>query len=262
MRSNPLVTEVFVGLTRRSEAQLYYLGMLTLQAGVLFVLWPKGGVDELLTSQHSPYALAVLVMAMGLSMAYFAVRAGCEDILLSGQHGLRDWALATPLRLGRILFGYVSAQLVQSMHQVTLSAPLLLMAFTISGGEWAALGWCVVAALVQALFYRLCGAITHLTIGQHATRSLFTVRTILFVLYVPVGWLVPLTSHLWLSYHVLGENTATQSALAAEPDTGAFLAIYAGLSVLAALVVYCLLLRERRRMGDPPDHAGFREALM
>ena len=70
MHSNPLVIEVLSGLTRQSYAQLYYLSMLALQGGTLFVLWPKGGIDELLASQHSPYALAAVVMAMGLSMAY------------------------------------------------------------------------------------------------------------------------------------------------------------------------------------------------
>ena len=256
MRSNPLVTEVLAGLPRQSYAQLYYLGMLGLQAGALFVVWPKGGVDELLASQHSPYALAGVVMAMGISMAYFAARAGIEEILLPGQHGLRDWALATPLRLGRVLAGYVSGQIVHSLHQLALSSPLLLMGFTISGGEWAALGWCVAGALVQALFFRLCGAMTHLTIGQHGARSLYTVRTIVAAFYVPLGWFVPATSHLTLTYYTLGEPSGTPA-----PDAMVFLGIYLGLSAGAALIVYCLLLRERRRMGNPPDGARFEEAV-
>ena len=139
---------------------------------------------------------------MGVTMAYFALRAGAEEILLPGQHGLRDWALATPLGLGRILRGYVLGQLVHSLHLLALSSPLLLMAFTVSGGEWGALGWCMAAALVQALFYRLCGAITHLTIGQHRAESYFTVRAILLVVYVPVGWFVPQVSHVALASRV------------------------------------------------------------
>src|SRR5262245_43770889 len=206
MRSNPLIIEVLAGLTRQGYAHLYYLALLALQASALFVLWPKGGVDELLASQHSPYALAGVIMAMGLSLAYFALRAGSEEILLPGQHGLRDWAWATPLSLGRILGGYITGQIIQSLHQLALSAPIILVAFTVSGGEWAALGWCVTAALVQALFYRLCGAITHLTVGEHGTRSLFTVRTILFAIYIPIGWIAPVTSHLALTYHPLTDG--------------------------------------------------------
>ena len=260
MRSNPLVTEVLVGLTRQGFAHLYSLAVLALQAAVLFVLWPKGGVDELLASQHSPHTLAAVVIAMGLGMAYFALRVGSEAILLPGQHGLRDWALATPLGVGRILRGYLVGQIIHSLHLLVLSSPLLLMAFTVSGGEWTALGWCVAATLIQALFYRLCGAITHLAIGQHQTETLFAIRTVLVVVYVPLGWFAPVTSHLVFTFRMLGETTVAQPAFAA-PDPAVFLAIYAGLSLLAALAVYCQLVRERRRMADPPDRAGFEEAV-
>lgn len=261
MRGNPLVAEVLGGLSRRGYAHLYYLGLLALQASALFVLWPKGGVDELLAAQHSPYALAAVVMAMGLSMAYFALRAGSEEILLPGQHGLRDWALATPLGLGRILSGYVMGQIVHSLHQLALSAPIILMAFTVSGGEWAALGWCVAAALVQALFYRLCGAVTHLVMGEHGARSLFTVRTILFMIYIPLGWIAPVTSHLALTYHTLTDSNVAQRASAASVHEGVFLAIYAVVAAAAAAIVYVLLLRERRRMSASRQHADFGEAI-
>lgn len=261
MRSNPLVMEVLDGLTRKGPAQLDNLGLVLLQAAVLLVFWPTGDVAELLASQHSPDTLAAVVMAMGVAMAYIALRAGAEKVLLPGQHGLRDWALATPLDLGRILRGYLVGQLVHSLYLLALSSPMLLMAFTVSGGEWAALGWCVAAALVQALFYRLCGAITHLAMGQHETESLYTIRTILGVIYLPVGWLAPVTSHLAFTSRALGASVTNQAAIVEELDPVAFLAIYAGLSALATLAVYLLLLRQRRRMAGPPDHAGFGEAV-
>ena len=261
MRSNPLVTEVLVGLTGRGKAQLDYLGLLLLQAVVLFLWWPKSGVAPMLESQYGPRTLAAVVMAVGVAMAYLALRAGAEEILLPGQHGLRDWALATSLGLGRILRGYLLGQLVHSLHLLALSSPLLLMAFTVSGGEWTALGWCMAAALVQALFYRLCGAITHLAIGQHRAESFFTVRAILLLVYVAAGLLAPVTSHLVLTYRALGEGVAAQPAFAAAPDRVVFLAAYAGLSVLAALAVHRLLLRERRGTTGPHDGAGIGEAV-
>lgn len=259
MRSNPLVTEVLAGITRYGKAQVDYLGLLVLQAAVLFIWWPTGGVAQALASQHGPNTLTAVVMAVGVTTAYFALRAGAEEILLPGQHGLRDWALATPLGLGRILRGYVAGQLLHSLYLLALSAPLLLMAFTVSGGEWAALAWCMAATLVQALFYRLCGAITHVTIGQHRDESFFVLRSILLVIYVPVGLLAPFTSHLLLASHALGESTIAivgQPAFAAVPDHGAFLAAYAALSLLAALALHRLLARERRGIGGPHDVAG------
>jgi len=261
MRSNPLVTEVLVGITRAGKALLDYLGLLVLQAVVLFLWWPKVGVAQMLESQHGPHTLAAAVMAAGVAMAYFALRAGAEEVMLPGQHGLRDWALATPLGLGRVLRAYLLGQLVHSLYLLALSSPLLLMAFTVSGGEWAALAWCLAAALIQAMFYRLCGAITHLTIGQHRGESYFAVRAILLLVYVPVGWLAPLTSHVAFTSRVLGESAATRPAFAAVPDEVVFLAAYAGLSVLATIALHRLLARARRGMAGPRDGAAFGEAV-
>jgi hypothetical protein len=261
MTGNPLVTEVLVGIGRQGKAQLDYLGLLLLQAVALLLWWPKSGVTQMLESQHGPHTLSAVVMAVGVTMAYFALRAGAEEIVLPGQHGLRDWALASPLGLGRILRGYLAGHLVHSLHLLALSSPLLLMAFTVSGGEWVGLGWCMAAALVQALFYRLCGAIAHLTIGQHRAECRVAVRAILLLIYVPVGFLAPFVSHVALTSRALGESAATAAATAAAPAPVGFLAAYAGLSVLATLALHRLLLRARRGTPDHRDRAGIGEAL-
>ena len=249
MRANPLVVEVLAGLGRRSTAELHTYGLLVLLAGVLMVWWPKVGLEQVLESQQAPNTLMAVVLALGIAMAWLALLCGAEEIMLRGQHGLRDWALATSLKAGRILRGYLLGQLLYSLHFLALSLPLLLMAFAISGGEWAALGWCVAAALVQAVFYRLCGAITHLTIGQHRAESRFTVRAILVLVYVPVGLLAPGTSHVAFTSRVLGENMGTRSALAAAPDNVVFIAAYAGLVMIAGLALYWRLARERLGMA-------------
>lgn len=249
MRGNPLVIEVMAGLGRRGIADFHNLGVLTLLACVVIVWWPKTGLEQVLESQQDPNTLTAVVMALGIAMSYLALRCGAEEIMLPGQHGLRDWAQATPLRTGRILRGYLLGQLLCSLHLVVLSVPVLLAAFAISGGEWAALGWCVGAALVQALFFRLCGAITHLTIGQHRAESRFAVRAILVLVYVPVGLAAPVTSHLALTSRVLGEAAGTRVALAA--DNVAFLATYGLLGMIAALVLYGLLARARAGVASP-----------
>lgn len=251
MRGNPLVIEVMDGLGRRGMAGFHTLGLLTLIACVLIVWWPKTGLEQALESQQDPNTMIAVVITLGIAMAYLALRCGAEEIMLPGQHGLRDWALATPLRPGRILRGYLLGQLLYSLHFLVLSLPLLLTAFAISGGEWAALGWCAGAALVQALFYRLCGAITHLTIGHHRVESRFAVWAILVIVYVPVGLLAPVTSHVAFTSRVLGEDLG-RTALAAAPDNVAFLVAYVGLGVIAALALHWLLVRERLGMGAAP----------
>jgi len=190
---NPLVSEVITGLARPGKAQLDYLGFLLVQAVVVFLWWPKDGIAQALQSQHTPRTLLALVMAVGVTTAYFALRAGTEVLALPGQRGLREWA-RTPLPAGSIIRGYIVGQLLQGLYLVVLSTPLLLMAFVISGGEWPALGWCLAAVLVQALFYRLCGAITCLSLGQHRYAVINTARTIMVLVYVPVGLLAPVTS--------------------------------------------------------------------
>jgi hypothetical protein len=252
MRGNPLVIEVLAGLGRRGAAEHHAFGLLVLLVAVLIVWWPKTGLEQVLESQQAPNTLTAVVIALGIAMSYLALLCGAEEIMLRGQHGLRDWALATPLRPGRILRGYVLGHTLYSVRCLALSLPVLLTAFTISGGEWAALGWCVAAALIQAVFYRLCGAITHLMIGQHRAESRFAVRAILVLVYVPVGLAAPVTSHVAFTSRVLGEDMGSGMALAAAPDNVAFLAAYAVLGMIAALALYWLLSRERRGMAAPP----------
>jgi hypothetical protein len=256
---NPLVSEVITGLARPGKAQLDYLGFLLVQAVVVFLWWPKDGIAQALQSQHTPRTLLALVMAVGVTTAYFALRAGTEVLALPGQRGLREWA-RTPLPAGSIIRGYIVGQLLQGLHLVVLSTPLLLMAFVISGGEWPALGWCLAAVLVQALFYRLCGAITCLSLGQHRYAVINTARTIMVLVYVPVGLLAPVTSHPALAYRTLGEALPPDPFFTPMPDGLAFVSIYAALSVLAALAVHRLLLRERG-MKNNPDGAGVGKAI-
>ncbi|MGQ0749417.1 MAG: hypothetical protein ACT4PS_02670 [Betaproteobacteria bacterium] len=259
MRTNPLVAEVFTGLNRAGKAQLEYLGLLLVQAVVVFLWWPKDGVAQALQSQHTPRTLLALVMAVGVTTAYFALRAGAEFNALPGQRRLREWA-RTPLPGASIVSGYIVGQLLHSVHLLALSSPLLLAAFTVSGGEWAALGWCLAAVLAQALFYRLCGAVTHLSLGQHREAVTGTVHTIMVIVYIPVGLFLPLTSHLALAYRTLGEDPPRQAAFAAMPDGLAFVLIYAGLSAGAALALHRLLLRERES-ANSADGASVGKAI-
>ena len=78
MRSNPLVTEALTGLARPGQAHLAYLGLLLVQAVVLFLWWPKSEVAQLLEDQHGPHTLEAVVMAAGVTTAYFALRAGAD----------------------------------------------------------------------------------------------------------------------------------------------------------------------------------------
>ena len=256
MRLNPIIREVGAGLAGKGRAQLECLALVLLQAATLIVWWPKEEVVDVLTKGSGPNTLTAVVVSLGVALAWLALRAGVEEIMLPDQHGLRDWALATPLGPGRALRGYVAGQLIQSVHLVALSLPLLLVAFTVSGGEWTPLAWCIAAALVQALFFRLCGAITHVTIGQHREESHFTVRALLVVVYLAAGLLLPSMSHITLTVRLLDARADPLPSLVTAPDHAVFLAAYAGLSAFCALVLHRLLARELRAIALPRGRAG------
>ena len=257
MRTNPLAAEILAGLMRPGKAQLHYLGMLLLQAVIVLLWWPREEIGQVLDARSGPNTLTAAMMTVGITTAYHAIRAGAEELVLPGQHGLRDWALATPLRTGRILRGCLLGHLVYGTYMLLLSAPLVLMAFTISGGEWAPLGWCTAATLVQALFYALCGAVVQLAIGTHRGAANATVRTIVVVMYAVIGLAAPFLSHVMLCSRLLSEGEPVQPAFAAMSDAAAFLTAYAGLGMLAAFALYRLLLRVRRGAAGP--HGGNEE---
>ena len=249
MAFNPLATEVLQALGRPGRAQLDLLGMLALQTIVVLVFWPREELVTVLEARSPPLTLTALVITMGMTSAYTALRAGAEEMLLPGQRGLRDWALASPLSLGTVVCGYVYGELLQSLHAMALAAPLLLMAFTVSGGEWIALGWCLLAVLVQALFYRLCGAAVHLVLGRHPGASRGPVRTLLVTMFLPVGLVFPLTSHIATVSHALGEGAFMTAAFPIGVEPQAFVAFYAGLAVLVLVALCAGLAQMRRRAG-------------
>ena len=245
-QSNPLVAEVRRGLAGSGPAHLAYLNYLAIQAVVLFLFWPKSELSQVLETGDGPNSLLAVVIALGVSVAYYNIRAGAEEILLPGQHSLREWAVATPLKLTRILRGYLCGHLVQTLHVIVLSSPLLFTAFSVAGSEWSGLAWSVTAVLFQATFYRLLGAVVYMTIGHHDATTFFSLRAVLLAGYAVPAALLPVTSHLVISYHLLNGRPSMHLASGILPGHVAFLLVYTVLSVVLAAVLYSILSHHRR----------------
>lgn len=245
-RLDPLLAEALRGLAGRGEAQLAWLGYLALQALVLFAWWPKGGLVESLEREAGPATLTATAMALGAALAYYSLRAGAEEILLPGQHPLREWVVATPLSPARILAGYLAGHLVQIGHALALSAPLLLVALSVSGGASTALAWSLTTAVFQATFYRLVGAISYMTIGHHGAASFVVLRAALLLGYVVAGALLPVTSHVVVTARLLGSAPVSQAPGEALPPHVAFLLVYGVLAAVLAVVLHHQLARQRR----------------
>ena len=222
-----------------------------IQAAVLLIWWPKSALAEVLETGNGPDTLLAVVIAVGATVAYYSIRAGGEEILLPGQHSLREWALETPVRLARVLSGYVIAHLLQTLHALLLSTPLLLIAFSIAGGEWRSLEWALVAILVQATFYRFTAAIVYLTLGHRENAAYFCQRAVLLGGYLGWGALLPAASHIVVSFDLLGDRAAMPAGASGGggdlvPAPLEFIVIYVILCLGLAFVLFRRLLYERR----------------
>lgn len=241
---NPLIRETARGLEEPDRVHLVHLGHLALQGLVLFLWWPpRNDLYHVLATGNPPDPLLAVIIATGVTLSWYSLRAGAEEILLPGQHPLGEWALGTPLPLARILRGYLGGQLLQSLHAVFLSAPLLLAAFTVGGGTWPVLLASIAAILVQALFYRLAGALLYLVLGHRRTLTLVSLRAALILGYALPPFLLPAASHIMVSLRLFD---SAAPAAATGPEAGIFLLTYAGLSTLLALALHCVLARHRR----------------
>lgn len=248
LSTNPLLREVLAGIGQVGPAHFTYLGYLGIQALVVFLAWPKSDLYHMLATGSAPQPLLAVVITLGATLAYYSLRAGAEEFVLPGQHSLGEWALTTRLGLGRILRGYLAGHCLQTLHAVVLSSPLLLAAFSVSGGTWSGLAWSLAAILVQAAFYRLVGALVYLTIGDKRVLTLLCLRALVLLGYAVTVFALPLASHLVISYRLLNARSIPPNVTAVS-DQLAFVLVYAGLCALLMLLLHRLLSRHRRLAG-------------
>ena len=100
-------------------------------------------------------------------------------MLAADQQPLRGWVVATPLGLTRILGGFLGGRALQTGQALVLSSPLLLVAYTVGGGTWPSVGWCIATIFAQAVFYQLLGALLYTTIGHHSLIMYLSLRAVL-----------------------------------------------------------------------------------
>ena len=243
-RLNPLVHEALLGLGEPGRAHFVHLGYLALQGLVLFLWWPpRNDLYHVLATGNPPDTLLAVVLALGVTLSYYSLRAGAEELTLPGQHPLGEWALASRLPLVRILRGYVAGQILQSGHALLLSSPLLLAAFAVGGGAWPALLASLGVLLVQALFYRLSGALVYLVLGHRRTLALVSVRAVLLLGYALPPFVLPAASHVMVSHRLFNRPAPAQSVTVPEPLL--FVLVYAALSSLLMLALLFLFSRHR-----------------
>ncbi len=249
LRVNPLITGIWRGLVAPEvgAAQRTYFGCLALQAAALVLWWPKHSLGHALSSEQGPQPLLAVIAVLGLTTAYYSLRAGAEEILLPGQQSLREWALGTRLPIGRILGGSLLGHLMQTLFLITLSLPLIAIAYTVGGGRGDALALAMCTVLIQALFFWVAGAVLYLGIGERAQLAFIAGRALLCAGYVLTAWRLAGASHLMVSIELLGTGGYRIDAVAGIAGYHQFLLLHTALIVLLGIVLYLQLRRFRRR---------------
>jgi hypothetical protein len=245
-KPNPLLAEVSRGLAGAGAAQYAYLNYLAIQALVLFAWWPKRGLDEVLATGDGPDTLLAVSIALGIAVAYHGVRAGAEEILLPGQQPLREWAVGTSLPLTRVVGGYLSGHLLETAHALALSCPLLLAAFSVTGGRPSALAWCLTAVVFQATVYRLAGAVMYLWVGHYGVTMYLSIRALAVAGLLVTPFVHPAASYLVISHRLLSSEPGAPIDGSVPGDHLSFLMLNGLLCMALTAVLYRLLLRHRR----------------
>lgn len=236
------LAQTLAGITGRSSAQLDYLMYLFLQAVVVFIWWPKDTLPEMLAAGTGPSTLLAAVLAAGVGIAWFSVRAGAQELSAPGQPGLREWVSRGSSTPAILLASQIAADLILIVHLLALSSPLILMAFAVSGASWSTLGWCAITIVCQAMFYHMAARAIFLSLGHLEAVRIVLVRALVLATYLLSVVFAPAASHLALSARLLHADPGTSGA---EPAL-AFMLIYLVLGAILAGVVLVRLGQLRR----------------
>ena len=254
-RINALVTGVWRGLVQPGPAQRAYLNCLLVQAATVFLWWPKSNLSKALAQEQGPQPLLAVTIAIGLTIAYYSIRAGAEEFLLTGQQSLREWTVGTPLSIRRIVSGAVLGHGLQTLHQLALSAPLVCVAYTVGGGEWRSLVLCLVMVVLHAEVFWLVGAIIYLIIGHNGQSTFVTLRFFAAAAYLGISIAFPPASHFRMTIHLMDESSVWKMSTTILTPQLVFLLTYAASIAILCLVLATLLRRYRRNsaIADTPE---------
>lgn len=222
MPSNVLITETLRGLNFSGRPHRDYLLCLAVQAVAVLMWWPKPGN---LATDTSLTLFAALI-ATGVTLAYHNARLGAEELSFPQQQSLREWLLLTAVPVRRLLWGYLVSHVLQSVHWLLLSAPILVIAWSVSGIGWHGFAFGVFSLVVLASVYRLAGACLYLAWGHHKTLTHYGVRGIVLVSYVLLGFAIPASSHWRLTNELLSLSWSSQGTSLSSSAVLGFLLFY------------------------------------
>lgn len=190
MRGSVLVVETLRGLAVYGRPQTAYFYCLIAQAIAVVLWWPKNTRDF---SHSSPLALFAVLIALGATLSYHSMRVGAEEVMFSNQQSIREWLIATKVPLSNLYGGYLVAHIIQTLYWILLSCPLVVVAWSVDGGNWRALAAVIGLIALLSSVFRMIGVCIYLAIGQYGVFTWYSLRVILLsglvlsVLVMPVA---------------------------------------------------------------------------
>jgi hypothetical protein len=245
MPSNALITETLRGLSFTGRPHRDYLLCIAVQAVAVLLWWPKSGYVETDTS----LTLFAALIAIAVTLGYHSARLGAEELTVPQQQSLREWLLSTSVPVRRLLVGYLVSHILQTVHWLLLSTPVLLIAWSVSGIDWQRLAYGVFSIVVLASIFRLTGSCLYLALGHHKTLMRHGVRAIVPVTYVLLGFMLPVSSHWQLTDELLGLSRLSQWSSESSSAMFGFLGFYGTCLVLLSCGLGLLSWRIRNRSG-------------
>ncbi|NKC12703.1 MAG: hypothetical protein GKR94_11025 [Gammaproteobacteria bacterium] len=228
-----LLKQALSSLWRGGELYRAYFGYLLLQAIVLVLWWPKSDLASALERGVGSDVLSAVVVVAAGSIAYTSLRAGAEELMADGQHSLHEWRQVAALPTGWLVAGYLAGHALTTAHLMALSAPIVLTAWGVGGGNWPGLLLCCAGVMLLALNYRMLGALLYLRFGHAGSLMFVALRGVFAVVFVVLAFMFPPSSFLVLTLDCFAS---------AAPRAGAavqFFVVY----TLAAAILTGLLCR-------------------
>ena len=232
MFGNVIFIEALRGLSSAGRPQRDYLICLAIQGLAVLIWWPSPGS----MAGGTPVTLFVVLITLAVTLAYHNVRIGAEEATFTKQQSLREWLFSTRVPVRNIVLGYVAGHCLQLSFWLILSAPLLLLAWSVNGSSWYSLFYSLLIIVVLVTVYRLAAACIYLGLGHYKTVTYYGIRALLIILYIILGIVFPASSHWLLTDQLLDSSWSNPQWLnQIDSALSAFLLIH-GLCALALCV--------------------------
>jgi hypothetical protein len=154
----------------------------------LLITWPQGTVQSVFLGGSAADGFTVVSVTCLLILLYLGGRYGAEDYSPETFVNLREYVTLTPASVASLVAGKAAFSIVHTIFLVTLGAPFLLSASSVSGAPRGSLAGVLAVLATAAFAARMYGLLLLAMMGQRrflrVASFLAGVGAYLFVTYL------------------------------------------------------------------------------